>query len=176
MRRSKKRPFFETAATRFDRLHVSTQMRGANLTLVTSPDCPNGRPLTCVGETPMQVSELSQSAAASCPPYSNLACQRRVTHRRHVETVRDPSATALLTPFELPTLLRFASNLCGYSFNGGFLRANCQLRKLTEMMKTMLQTTSEGREIILYHSFGAAFLGASVASIAPRSLREGNEM
>jgi hypothetical protein len=28
----------------------------------------------------------------------------------------------------------------------------------------MLQTTSEGCEIILYRSFGAAFLGASVAS------------
>ncbi len=30
----------------------------------------------------------------------------------------------------------------------------------------MLQTTSEGCEIILYRSFGAAFLGASVASTA----------
>jgi hypothetical protein len=32
------------------------------------------------------------------------------------------------------------------------------------MFKTMLQTTSEGCEIILYRSFGAAFYGAEVAS------------
>ena len=34
------------------------------------------------------------------------------------------------------------------------------------MMKTLLQTTSEGCEIILYRSFGSAYLGASVASPA----------
>jgi hypothetical protein len=33
-----------------------------------------------------------------------------------------------------------------------------------EMFKTMLQTASEGCEIILYRSFGAMFFGASVAS------------
>jgi hypothetical protein len=39
------------------------------------------------------------------------------------------------------------------------------------MFKTMLQTTSEGCEIILYRSFGAAFLGAR--GCIDRTLEEG---